>query len=454
MTDRYQHLAHNPLGKFLVKNLGLPNPAYLDRWQPGQPVVDGTVLIGQASSSTLGTTLVDTLKASGVTTTTVRSDDRMYQGLIFDATGLSNSTELSELQSFFTPVLRSIASCGRVLILGIPPAEADTQEKRIAQRALEGFMRSLGKEVSNGITANLAYISTGTELGLDSTLEFFLSPKSAYVSGQVISTQNSDGSTATATAESHTHVSAGKPLEGKIALVTGAARGLGAAETQVLARDGATVIGLDIAPMADALRATMSGVGGESIVLDITTDSAPGEIASYVREHHGSIDIVVHNAGVTRDKRLKNMKPENFAQVIDISVGAPQRITAELLDQGLINRGGRIIGISSIAGIAGNNGQTNYGAAKAGVIGFITDLSERLKDQGITANAVAPGFIETDMVSTIPLATREAGRRMNSMAQGGLPVDVAETIAWYADPRTQSVTGNIVRVCGQSLLGA
>ena len=125
-----------------------------------------------------------------------------------------------------------------------------------------------------------------------------------------------------------------------------------------------------------------------------------------------------------------------------------------LLENDLINDGGRIVGIASVAGIAGNRGQTNYASAKAGVIGWIQALSKRVADSGITANVIAPGFMETEMVKTIPLGMREAGRRMNSMSQGGLAVDVAEAIAWLASPGSQAVSGNVVGVNGQMLIGA
>jgi 3-oxoacyl-[acyl-carrier protein] reductase len=162
---------------------------------------------------------------------------------------------------------------------------------------------------------------------------------------------------------------------------------------------------------------------------------------------------VVHNAGITSDRRLANMDDDRWSSVMNVNLVAPQRITAELLAQGIVHDNGRIIGVASIAGIAGNVGQTNYAASKAGVIGFVDSLRDGL-EKGITINAVAPGFIETQMTAAVPFATREVGRRLNSMSQGGLPVDVAETIAWFANPASTAVNGNVVRVCGQMMLGA
>jgi 3-oxoacyl-[acyl-carrier protein] reductase len=166
------------------------------------------------------------------------------------------------------------------------------------------------------------------------------------------------------------------------------------------------------------------------------------------------VDIVVHNAGITRDKRLANMSSERFRSTLDVNLLAPQRITEELLERKLVRSGGAIVGVSSISGIAGTMGQTNYAASKAGVIGLVDALAPRTVESAITVNAVAPGFIETQMTAQLPLVIREAGRRMNSLSQGGLPVDVAETVAWFASPGSSAVTGNVVRVCGQSLLGA
>ncbi|MGQ2911321.1 3-oxoacyl-ACP reductase [Aeromicrobium sp.] len=447
MSDRYQDLAHNPIGKFLVKNLGLPNPPYLERYDGG-PLVDGTVLTGTAKAGTVSKAITAALKADKIEATGVPAQGKRYKGLVFDATGISDAAGLVALQEFFTPVLRQLQGCGRIVVVGSVPEDASTEGARVAQRALEGFTRSIAKEVGAGSTANLVYLAKGAEKSIASTLGFLLSAKSAYVSGQVVRI----GSTGITKVTEPVDLQ--KPLAGKVALVTGASRGLGEADMRTLARDGATVIGLDVPPLEGDLKALAEELGGGYIVGDITSPDAPATIAAYVKENYGAVDVVVHNAGITRDKRLRNMKAENWQLVVDISVGAPQRITDELLAQGLVNTGGTIIGIASIAGIAGNNGQTNYASAKAGVIGWIQSLAERVAADGITANVVAPGFMETEMVKTIPLGIREAGRRMNSMSQGGLPVDVAEAIAWFANPGSGAVSGNVLGVNGQMLLGA
>ncbi|HYS37743.1 MAG TPA: SDR family oxidoreductase, partial [Pseudonocardiaceae bacterium] len=195
-------------------------------------------------------------------------------------------------------------------------------------------------------------------------------------------------------------------------------------------------------------------VGGEALQLDITAADAPAHLADYFTSRHDGVDIVVHNAGVTRDRKLANMDAGRWDAVLGVNLVGQVRINEALLTKKTLHANGRIIGVSSIAGIAGNTGQTNYGTSKAGVIGMVAAFAPKLARLGGTVNAVAPGFIETSMTAAVPLFIREAGRRMNAMAQGGLPVDVAETIAWYANPASAGVNGNVVRVCGQSLLGA
>ncbi|KQZ70039.1 3-oxoacyl-ACP reductase [Nocardioides sp. Root151] len=442
MSDRYQSFTKSAIGKLLVKNLGLPNPVELDRWTEGAPLVDGTVVVGGAGRLAL----TEALDRLGISNTAESADGQKYKGLVFDATGLKSSADLIALQQFFTPLMRSLAPCARLVVLGTTPELVEGGEK-VAQRALEGFTRSLGKEAGKGSTGQLVYVAPGAEKAIDSTLAFLLSPKSAYVSGQVvrIGTQGEKKAVAISDWE--------RPLAGKIAIVTGASRGIGEQIARVLHRDGATVLGIDVPQAASELQAVMKELNGDSLTLDITHTDAPQRIAHYVKENHGGVDVVVHNAGITRDKKLANMAEDRWSSVIAVNLTAPELITRALLEAGAINKNGRIIGVASIAGIAGNVGQTNYAASKAGVIGFVDSLAGELKD-GITINAVAPGFIITAMTAAVPFATREVGQRLNAMSQGGLPVDVAETIAWYANPASTAVNGNVVRVCGQMMLGA
>src|SRR5690349_18374518 len=157
MTDKYQDLAHNPIGKFLVKQLGLPNPPYLDRYSGG-PLVEGTVLVGSAKSGAISKAVAAALKSSKIENTGVYAQGKKYKGLVFDASGIDSAQGLVALQEFFSPVLRQLAACGRVVVVGGLPNEAPTEGAAIAQRALEGFTRSLGKELGDGSTANLVYV--------------------------------------------------------------------------------------------------------------------------------------------------------------------------------------------------------------------------------------------------------------------------------------------------------
>jgi 3-oxoacyl-[acyl-carrier protein] reductase len=445
MTTRYQSLISTPVGQLLAKNLGLPNPVPLERYTEGAPLVSGTVLGG--GTGRLADQVITMLGDLGISTAVGVETGRRYKGLVFDATGITTSTDLVALQEFFTPLMRSLETNPRVVVLGTPPEMTGSNQERVAQRALEGFTRSLGKEIGRGGTVQLVYVAPAAESAAQSTLAFLLSPKSAYVSGQVIRI-GAVGATAAEPVADWT-----KPLAGKVAIVTGASRGIGEEIARVLHRDGATVLGIDVPQAANELRAVTQGIGSDHLLLDITTKDAPQRIAQRLRDGHGGVDIVVHNAGITRDRKLANMKADGWSSTVAVNLTAPERITAELLDQRLVRRNGRIIGVSSIAGIAGNVGQTNYAASKAGVIGFVRALADQLED-GITINAVAPGFIHTKMTETVPFFTREVGSMLNAMSQGGLPVDVAETIAWFAHPGSTAVNGNVVRVCGQMMLGA
>jgi 3-oxoacyl-[acyl-carrier protein] reductase len=398
MADRYQQFADSPPGRFMTRRLGLPQPATLTR---GPALLEGPILLG----GTLDTR--DLLARIGFE---IRPDAERYAAVIFDASHITRTGELREVYEFFHTAIRQIAPSGRLIVIGS------------GQRALEGFVRSAGKEVRHGATANLVHASQDADL--ESTLRFLLSGRSAYVSGQVI------------------RVGAGAPDPpgDRTAIVTGASRGIGAAIAEVLARDGVHVICADVPAQGEDLAAVANAVGGTALQVDVTSDRAPELLAER------GADVVVHNAGITRDRTLARMSEDEWDSVLAVNLESIERINEALVDVK------RIVCVSSVSGIAGNRGQANYATSKAGVIGIVEELAPKLR-QG-TINAVAPGFIETRMTAAMPLATREAGRRMNSLAQGGLPVDVAETVAWLASPGAAGVNGNVVRVCGQSLIGA
>jgi 3-oxoacyl-[acyl-carrier protein] reductase len=369
-----------------------------------------------------------------------------HGALVFDATGITDPKLLREVYKFFHPVIRKVVPSGRVVVLGTPPELVEGRE-RIAQRALEGFVRSVGKELKRGATTQLVYVAEGSEDATESTLRFLLSAKSAFVDAQVIRV-GTYGKVAEAAAYWE------KPLDGKVALVTGASRGIGAAIADVLARDGAHVVALDIPAQGADLSNVANQVGGSSLQLDITAGGAPERLAEHLTARYGGVDIIVHNAGITRDKTLGKMTEGGWDSVMAVNLAAQLAVNDKLLVDDVLNDNCRIIGVSSIAGIAGNVGQTNYATSKAGVIGMVDVGASALAERGGTINAVAPGFIETQMTAAVPLFIREGGRRLSSLGQGGLPVDVAETIAWYANPASAAVNGNVVRVCGQAMLGA
>jgi len=152
---------------------------------------------------------------------------------------------------------------------------------------------------------------------------------------------------------------------------------------------------------------------------------------------------------------LANLDEKGWAAVLDVNLAAQLRMNASLLDgrPGGLADGGSIVGISSTSGIAGNKGQANYATSKAAIVGLVRAMAPQLAGRGITINAVGPGFIETEMTAAIPYLQRQIFQRSNSLAQGGKPVDVAETIAYLADPASAAVTGQVVRVCGQALVG-
>jgi 3-oxoacyl-[acyl-carrier protein] reductase len=443
----YASFVNTAVGKKLAAQLGLPRPVRLRRYAADAPLVDGPVLVGGHGDIPLAGRVRALLETESVTAVETVTPGQRVAAVVADLTAVESPEDLESLRALVGPALRALAPSGRVVVLGRPPREAATVAQAAARRALEGITRTIGKELRAGATANLVLVADGADSGVDGTLRFLLSGRSAYVDGQVVEVTGAD---APSPADWR------RPLDGKVAVVTGAARGIGAAIADVIARDGATVVCVDVPSAGEALARTANRVGGTALQLDVTAPDAGRRILDHATSRHAGLDIVVHNAGITRDKLLVNTDEQRWASVLDVNLLSILRMNEVLLADGGVRDGGHVVLVSSIAGIAGNRGQSNYAASKAGVIGLVHALGSdpALRARGITVNAVAPGFIETEMTGRIPFATREAGRLMNSLSQGGLPVDVAETIAWLSQDASAGITGNVVRVCGQSLLGA
>lgn len=240
-------------------------------------------------------------------------------------------------------------------------------------------------------------------------------------------------------------------MKGKNALITGAARGIGKAIAMALAKEGANIIINDIEPMRDDAKKTVDeiksmGVDAEFIAGDVSSFDSMKESAKNIQEKYKKVDILINNAGITKDRTLKKMVPEEWNPVININLTGMYNVTHNMLP--LIPEGGRIINISSIVGIGGNFGQCNYAASKGGVIGFTRSLSKELGKQGITVNAVAPGFIESPMTDKIPLLQKEALLQLIPMQKMGKPEDIANAVVFLASENACYITGEVIRIDG------
>ena len=447
-SDPYATLLATPLGKRMVDSLGLPKPATLRRYAVDAPLLDGPALLGWLGDDhPIADRIRAILDVEGVEVGDP-FDTLPAAAVIVDLSDIQGPADLERLRAVVAPSLKRLMSSGRVLVIGRPEASATSAAQAAARRALVGATKSVAKELRAGATANLLLVAEGADDQIEAAVRFLLSGRSAYVSGQVIEV------TGGGPAAERTEWT--QPLAGKVAVVTGAARGIGAAIAEVLARDGASIVAVDVPAAGQALAGVANRLRGTALQADVTAPDAGERIVDHAQLRHGGLDIVIHNAGITRDKLLANTDEARWASVIGVNLESILRMNDAILRPGGVSDGGRMVLVSSIAGIAGNRGQTNYGASKAGVIGLTQYLGRDrgLRARGITVNAVAPGFIETEMTGAVPFATREIGRRLNSLQQGGRPVDVAETIAWLSQDANAGVSGQVVRVCGQSLIGA
>ena len=361
--------------------------------------------------------------------------------LIIDGRDVKDEAGLKRVFNELQAGVKTIKANGKVLIYSVQPELVDDTQHSTYQRALEGISRSLAKEVGGrGTTVNLVNLPPNVDLkNYETVQEFFTSGRSAFITAQAVSVNETSKS--------------GRELAEKICVVTGGAGGIGSATVKRLAAEGATVIIADI-PQMEERAASILGGKVSFMGADLTDANTRKALLESIKEKHGRIDVLVNNAGITRDKTLKNMPEHYWDNLIAINLTAVINLTEDALAMGLIPEGGRIISTSSISGIAGNFGQTNYTATKAALIGYSASKSKELKAKGITINAIAPGYIETDMVKTMPLMTRIFAERLTSLAQAGKPEDIAEAMAFLAHPGAQSINGQVLRVCGGSFLGA
>ncbi|GGC88184.1 3-oxoacyl-ACP reductase [Tersicoccus solisilvae] len=445
MTDTYLNLVNAAPFAGLARRLGLPRPVELRRYRPGDPLVDGpTLLVGAGAGAQ---ELADELLGWDLEVVRHHRPKQRLGAIVLVLDDVADPTALSTPVLAVAEALRDLRPGGRVITLSRPAADTTDPAMAAARRGVEGLLRSLAHELRGGATGNGILVRDGlpvTATSVLGALRFLLSGRSAFVDGQFLTVVDGQGAPDADTT---------RPLTGKVAVVTGAARGIGAAIAATLHRDGARVIAVDVPAAGEALAGVANGLGGTALQLDITAPDAGERILAHARDRYGRLDIVVHNAGITRDKLLANMDAARWDAVIAVNLAAQLRMNEQFLASDVFGAGGRIVSLASTSGIAGNRGQTNYAASKAGVMGMVAATAAAVP-AGATINAVAPGFIETEMTARIPFATREVARRLNSLQQGGRPTDVAEAIAFLASDAAGGITGQTLRVCGQNLVGA
>ena len=445
MADAYTRFIRSAPGGMLAKQLGLPRPSrLLRRDDRPEPVLGPVVVLGASAGADA---VAHRLLAGGADVRRRVEDLRSIGSVIVVADELAAPAELGPLLLPLAGAMRSLAPGARIVTIS-RPATGEEPARDAARGGVEGFLRSIAHEMRGGSTANGILLEDGIDVdapGAVGALRFFLSAHSAFVTGQLLRV-SSDAGSATENPS--------LPLAGRTALVTGAARGIGAAIARTLAADGARLVLLDVPGAGTELARLANELRALPIQVDVTSDGAGERLASFLRERSLRLDVLVLNAGITRDKLFANMTPDRWDPVLAVNITSQITLTEALLEAGdVLGEHPRVVSLASTSGIAGNRGQTNYAASKAGVMAFVDALAARLAPRGGTANAVAPGFIETEMTAKMPALTREVARRLNSLQQGGLPVDVAEAIAFLASDEAGGVQGETLRVCGQNMVG-
>ena len=445
MTDTYTKLIRSAPGAFIARRTGLPRPSTLPRrGDRPAPILGPVVVLGESAGADQ---VARDLLGEGADVRR-RFDELLSVGSVIAVLDeISAPADLGRILLPLAGAMRSLAPGARVVTIS-RPAQGEDPARDAARGGVEGFLRSLAHEMRRGGTANGILVQDGVDLdapGVTGALRFLLSARSAFVTGQFLTVSSAAGSLTE---------NRDRPLAGRTALVTGAARGIGAAIARTLAADGARLVVLDVPGAGTDLSQLANELRAVPVQLDVTSEGAGERLVSFLRERSLVLDIAVLNAGITRDKLFANMTSDRWDPVLAVNIASQVALTDALIEAGdVLGEQPRVVSLASTSGIAGNRGQTNYAASKAGVIAFVDALAARLESLGGTANAVAPGFIETEMTAKMPALTREVARRLNSLQQGGLPVDVAEAIAFLSSAEAGGIRGGTLRVCGQNMVG-
>ncbi len=245
-------------------------------------------------------------------------------------------------------------------------------------------------------------------------------------------------------------------LENEVALITGASRGIGRGTAEALGQQGATVIGTATSqPGAEKITQYLQeqGIKGQGFMLDVNDVTSIEALIDKITAHYGHPSILVNNAGITRDNLLLRMKEEEWSEIINTNLTSVFRLSKACLRGMMKARRGRVINIASVVGFSGNAGQTNYAAAKAGMIGFTKSMAREVASRGITVNAVAPGFIDTDMTRELADAQKTALLQQIPLARLGSAQEIAATVAFLASPGAAYITGETIHVNGGMYMG-
>lgn len=320
---------------------------------------------------------------------------------------------------------------------------------QVLAASLTGFARSLAKEFGKrGSTVHvLECVNQDSAEDCARVLAFLASPRASFLTS--VHWRSESFAKRPEPAEGSLH--------GRVALITGAARGIGASIAECFAREGATV-GINDLPSSEKeasktlAKLRKMGARVAFFPFDVATVEGARAMSLAVEKEFGRLDILINNAGITRDRTIKRMTPSQWQQAVNVNLGSQIYVTEALIP--LFAEQGAIVNLSSVMGLAGNFGQTNYCAAKAGVLGWTKHLQQLLADKQITVNAMAPGFIETRLTRAMPFVNREMAKQLTALLQPGLPVDVAELARFLVSADGQSINGQVVRVDGGMAIGA